>query len=291
MRELRSLGPSGTDPGLAHAALQGVGYSSLSATPTSRLPTGFDDVDRVTGGGLSTGVHLLAGEPGSGRTGLAVTLAMHAANAGHPVLVVCKADDSVAFTQRMICGHTRIDRAKLVDNVDPHRQALDQAAEHLARLPVLVAESERVEPWRIGWALRELTVTATRRPRMVIVDDLDHLASTDASWLRQIGRSLSDLARSIDTTIVVATTVQPPLGDRHGHRPERHHANGWTELAPYLRSAWLLYRDELHDHDSPDASMGELILAWHANGPTGTIKLAYLAHLGVWAGPPRQPRT
>jgi replicative DNA helicase len=292
VERLRTLGPRGKDVGLVHAALQGVGYSSPSSSPGVRLMTGFDDVDRITGGGLPTGVHLLSGEPGSGRTGLAVTLALHAASTGHPVLVVCKADDSLAFAQRLVSGHTRIDRAKLVENVDPYGDALANAAEYLAGLPILVAETERLEPWTIGWTLRELTTATTKLPALVIVDDLDQLCPPDdpPSFLRQVGRSLGDLARAVTATIVLTTAAQ--LGrdsDGARRRPTRQDANGWATLAPYLRSAWLLFRDEMHDEDSRDAGIGELILAWQASGPTGTVRLAHLPHLGVWANLHRQP--
>ena len=81
---LRTWGPSEHDDGLLVAALAGTGYSAMYSTADVRVVTGFDDVDRVTGGGLSAGVHLFSGETGCGRTGLAVKLALNAADAGDP---------------------------------------------------------------------------------------------------------------------------------------------------------------------------------------------------------------
>ena len=38
----------------------------------------------------------------------------------------------------------------------------------------------------------------------------------------------------------------------------------------------FLYRDEVYNTDSPDINMAEVIIAKHRNGPTGTIRLAWL---------------
>jgi len=38
----------------------------------------------------------------------------------------------------------------------------------------------------------------------------------------------------------------------------------------------FLYRDEYYNTDSPDIGMAEVIIAKHRNGPTGTIRLAWL---------------
>jgi replicative DNA helicase len=39
----------------------------------------------------------------------------------------------------------------------------------------------------------------------------------------------------------------------------------------------FLYRDEVHNPDSPDIGTAEIIIAKHRNGPTGKVKLAYLS--------------
>lgn len=39
----------------------------------------------------------------------------------------------------------------------------------------------------------------------------------------------------------------------------------------------FLYRDEVHNPDSPDIGTAEILVAKHRSGPTGKVKLAYLS--------------
>ena len=38
----------------------------------------------------------------------------------------------------------------------------------------------------------------------------------------------------------------------------------------------FLYRDEVYNPESPDIGSAEVIVAKHRNGPTGTVRLAWL---------------
>ncbi|MFP5310618.1 MAG: replicative DNA helicase [Actinomycetes bacterium] len=51
----------------------------------------------------------------------------------------------------------------------------------------------------------------------------------------------------------------------------------------------FIYRDEVYDEDSPEKGIAELIIAKHRNGPTGTVKLAFLNHLTKFANLARAP--
>ena len=40
----------------------------------------------------------------------------------------------------------------------------------------------------------------------------------------------------------------------------------------------FLYRDEVYNPESPDIGSAEVIVAKHRNGPTGTVRLAWLSN-------------
>jgi len=51
----------------------------------------------------------------------------------------------------------------------------------------------------------------------------------------------------------------------------------------------FIYRDEVYNPESPDMGTAEVILSKHRNGPTGTVRLAFLPHYTRFADMARTP--
>jgi len=51
----------------------------------------------------------------------------------------------------------------------------------------------------------------------------------------------------------------------------------------------FLYRDEMYNQDSPDGGVAEVIVAKHRNGPTDTIRLAFIPQHTRFANMARNP--
>ena len=51
----------------------------------------------------------------------------------------------------------------------------------------------------------------------------------------------------------------------------------------------FLYRDEVYHPESADAGIAEVIVSKHRNGPTGTVKLAFLPQYTRFANMARTP--
>ena len=51
----------------------------------------------------------------------------------------------------------------------------------------------------------------------------------------------------------------------------------------------FLYRDEIYNAETPDAGIAEVIIAKHRNGPTDTIRLAFLPQYTRFANMARNP--
>lgn len=111
---------------------------------TIGVPTGINLLDDGLGG-LQPGLHLLAAEPGAGKTALALQIATHAARAKYPVLFVTFEEDPARLALKAICQQANLDndwpaplKMKKFErgNGDPQilRKAADLYASRLRRL-------------------------------------------------------------------------------------------------------------------------------------------------------------
>lgn len=179
--------PSGTAPGedLLGAARSGatpVRLGEVRSEQTPRFASGIGELDRVLGGGLVPGaVLLLAGEPGVGKSTLALQLAAQIRAAGRAVLYVC--------------GEESPEQVRL-------------RAERLPGDPgeVLVVAETRVEG--IGAAWREA------KPSLVVVDSVQTLrtdrvesAPGSVAQVRECAALLSVAAKASGATLVLVGHV------------------------------------------------------------------------------------
>jgi DNA repair protein RadA/Sms len=171
---------------------------SVPGDPTTepRISTGFDDIDRVLGGGVVPGsVALLAGEPGIGKSTLLLQLVGRLAASGRPCLVV--------------------------SGEESHSQVADRAR----RLGVS-GEGVAFAP---GRDLAEVLATASaERPFLVAVDSIQALRDTAATQLpggpaqvRSCTDALVGLAKSERIAVLLTGHVTKD-GDLAGPRTLEH---------------------------------------------------------------------
>ena len=116
---------------------------------------------------------------------------------------------------------------------------------------------------------------------LVIIDYLQLMQSPRRSENRQqevseISRSLKILSKELNVPVLCASQLNRAVEARHDKRPFLGDLRESGSIEQDSDMVMFIYRDEVYNPDSSARGEAELILAKHRNGPTGTVRLAFM---------------
>jgi replicative DNA helicase len=116
----------------------------------------------------------------------------------------------------------------------------------------------------------------------VIVDYLQLMLSGQDEDSRQveisnISRSLKLLAREMNVPILALSQLNRNLEFRGNKRPQLSDLRDSGSLEQDADAVMFIYRDEYYNPESDDLGIAEVNIAKQRMGPTGQVRLAYVA--------------
>jgi replicative DNA helicase len=117
----------------------------------------------------------------------------------------------------------------------------------------------------------------------LFIDYMQLITSTERFENRQqqisaISRNLKTLAKELDVPIVVLSQLSRAVETRGGERrPILSDLRESGAIEQDADTVLMLYRPEIYEGDrSENVGIAEVIIAKQRNGPTGTVKLAFI---------------
>ena len=92
----------------------------------------------------------------------------------------------------------------------------------------------------------------------------------------QISRSLKVLARDLNVPVLAVSQLSRAVEQRHDKRPILSDLRESGSIEQDADLVFFIYRDEYYNEESDQQGIAEIHLAKHRNGPTDSIKLAFL---------------
>lgn len=257
-------------------------------------PTGFPELDRLTGGFQGGQLITLAARPAMGKSAFALQLATHIAGATGLLVPFISYEMSLSeLTMRMLSTAVNYDLHKLRQGDLP--QGMDRdlavAAEHLTELSVLIDANPPESISSVRSAMRRL---ARRGEIGAIVIDYLQLMEGDQRFrdsnrtqeVSEISRGLKRLATELDVPVIALSQLNRQLETRPNKRPMLSDLRESGSIEQDSSLVMFLYRDHVYNATSP-ANLAELIIAKQRNGPSNvTVPLFFDAHCARFRSAP-----
>jgi replicative DNA helicase len=251
-------------------------------TVLSGQSTGFEGLDRLTGGLQGGQLVILAARPAMGKSALGVQIARHIAetSGGYVPLLSYEMGNS-EITTRMLSTALGYDLLKLRSGDIPAGMERDTAiaAQKMAELSMLIDDNP---PETIGGVRSAMRRLARRGPVSAVVIDYLQLMSGESRQssenrtqeVSEISRGLKRLATELNVPVIALSQLNRQLEQRPNKRPSLSDLRESGSLEQDANAVLFLYREHVHNA-AADPSAAELIIAKQRNGPLGTVRLRF----------------
>ena len=261
----------------------------------SGVPSGFHDLDKITGGWQRSDMIVLAARPGMGKTAFVLSMARNmAVDHDMPVAVFSLEMSAVQLVQRLISSETEINSDKFrKGNLEEHEyQQLHSRCGKLSKAPLFIDDTPGLNIFELRAKCRRLK--AQHGIDMVIIDYLQLMSAGSDKGNREqeissISRSIKGIAKELDVPIIALSQLSRNVETRGGDkRPLLSDLRESGAIEQDADIVAFIYRAEYYGiTEHPDgidtAGLGELILAKHRHGALDTIKMKFVKNLAKFA--------
>ncbi len=246
------------------------------------VPSHFKDLDRITSGFQPSDLIIIAGRPSMGKTAFALNIARNAAmKSGIPCAFFTLEMSKEQLAMRLLCSEARVDSQKVRTGFLSQKDCakLLTAAGYFMEAPIFIDETPALTTMELRAKARRLKME--HDIGLIIVDYLQLMRSRESSERREleisdISRSLKALAKELNVPVVALSQLNRKVEERHNKRPQLSDLRESGAIEQDADVIAFIYRDEVYNPESKDKGIAEIIVSKQRNGPTGTIKLAYI---------------
>lgn len=245
------------------------------------LTTGFIDLDNKLSGLQKSDLVLLAARPSMGKTAISVNIVTNAALKGDAKVAVFSLEMSKEqLVQRMISATAHVDLQKIISgrlSEDEWMQVINSMAP-LSQANIFIDDTAGISLTEMKAKCRRLKIE--KGLDLVMIDYLQLMQLEGRQESRQqeistISRGLKALAKEMECPVIALSQLSRAPELRSDHRPILSDLRESGAIEQDADVVLFLYRDDYYHEDSEKKNLGEVIIAKHRNGPTGSIELVF----------------
>lgn len=244
------------------------------------IPSGFPQLDKITGGFRKNDLIVLAARPSVGKTSFSLNVATNVATKYNlPVAIFSLEMSKEQIVERILEYVADVNFHKLRTGVfsDEDWKKLGRAYGPLYEAPIYIDDSSDISVLEIRTKARRLK--SKENLGMIVVDYLQlmHLrrkVENRVQEISEITRSLKKLSREVGVPVLVISQLSRAIEKREDKRPM---LSDLRESGSIEQDADVVMFLSVKGEDKmKDTNIVDLIVAKNRNGPLGKIKLKFL---------------
>lgn len=252
------------------------------------LATGFRDLDQMTSGLQPSDLIIIAARPSMGKTALCLTLAQNAAIQENATIALFSLEMSKEqLVMRMISSEARVDAHRFRTGYLSREEwgRLAGAIGTLSETKLFIDDTPGISVLEMRAKCRRL-VAEQKKVDLIIVDYLQLMSGSKRTESRQqevsqISRELKGLAKELNAPLIALSQLSRAPEARNPPRPMLSDLRESGSIEQDADVVAFIYREEYYAKDPESLeddkkNVAEILVSKQRNGPTGTVKLAFL---------------
>ena len=267
---------------LAEASFSTIERLQSVRSAVTGVPTGFADIDEMTAGLQPADLVIVAARPSMGKTAFALNVGAHVGTTGGRTVGVFSLEMArEQLFMRMLTSAAQIDshrfRTGLLTESDYGR--LSDAMSLLSDARVYIDDTPSLGVLEMRAKSRRLK--AEHGLDLIVIDYLQLMQGRGRfenrnQEIASISRSLKALAKELDLPVVALSQLSRAPESRGDKRPQLSDLRESGALEQDADVVMFIFREDMYEETPENQNVAEIIIGKQRNGPTGTVKLAFL---------------
>ena len=270
-------------------SLENIESAAKNKGSVTGIPTGFYDLDYKTAGLQPSDLILVAARPSMGKTAFVLNIAEYVAvKSGVTTAIFSLEMSKVQLVNRIISMNSKVDSQSIRsgDLKDDDWVKLVESARVIGNSGLIIDDTPGISISELRSKCRKFKLE--NNLGLVIIDYLQLMSGSKKSESRQqeisdISRGLKALAREINAPVIALSQLSRAVEQRPDKRPMLSDLRESGAIEQDADVVMFIYRDDYYNRDSEEAGVSEIIIGKQRNGPTGTVKLAWLSQFTKFA--------